>query len=84
MSEYSEAELAALETTFPGVTVYLCKFHQEQSWTHWVKDYNHSLSLSDAETLLTPLCACAWAPPGNDDVASPYKLALNDLKDLEV
>ena len=31
MSDYSEAELAALEIAFPGVRVYLCDFHWEQS-----------------------------------------------------
>ena len=31
MCDYSEAELAALEAVFPGVTVYLCDFHREQA-----------------------------------------------------
>ena len=31
MCDYSEAELAALEAVFPGVTVYLCDFHWEQA-----------------------------------------------------
>ena len=84
MSDYSEAELAALETAFPGVTVYLRDFHREQAWTRWVKDHKHGLSLSGAESLLTLLRTCAWAPPGDEDIASLYKLAANDLKDSEV
>lgn len=84
MSDYSEAELAALEIAFPGVRVYLCDFHREQSWTRWVKDHKHGLSHSEAESLLTLLRACAWAPPGDGDVASIYKLAVNDLKESEV
>ena len=36
MSDYSEAELAALEIAFPEVRVYLCDFHREQSWTRSV------------------------------------------------
>ena len=84
MSDYSEAELAALEIAFTGVRVYLCDFHQEQSWTRWVKDHKHGLSHSEAESLLTLLHACAWAPPGDGDVASIYKLAVNDLKESEV
>ena len=81
MSDYSEAELAA---AFPGVSVYLCDIHREQTWTCWVRDHKHGLSHSEAESLLTLLRTCAWAPPGDEDVASLYKLALNDLKDSEV
>ena len=84
MSDYSKAELAALETAFPGVRVYLCDFHREQSWTRWVENHKHDLSPSEAESLLTLLRACAWAPPGDDNVASIYNLAVNDLKDSEV
>ena len=38
MTDYSEAEIAALETSFPGVTVYLCVFHREQAWERWTRD----------------------------------------------
>ena len=27
MTDYSEAEIGALEASFPGTTVYLCNFH---------------------------------------------------------
>ena len=32
MTDYSEAEISALEASFPGVTVYLYDFHREQVW----------------------------------------------------
>ena len=35
--DYSEAKLLDLESSMPGVTVYLCDFHREQTWERWVK-----------------------------------------------
>ena len=35
--DYSEAELLDLESSMPGVKVYLCDFHREQTWERWVK-----------------------------------------------
>ena len=32
MCDYSEAEIMAMESTFPSTTVYICDFHREQSW----------------------------------------------------
>ena len=32
MSDYSEAELNAIEAVFPSTTVHLCDFHREQAW----------------------------------------------------
>ena len=85
MCDYSESELAALETAFPGVIVYLCDFHREQAWTRWVKDHKHGLSTSEADTLLTLLRACAWASPGEaGNVDALYQLAVNDLKRSDV
>ncbi len=62
MTDHSEAEIAALEASFLGTTVYLCDFHREQAWERWVKDRKHGLSTSDSEWLLDQLRACAWAP----------------------
>ncbi len=85
MSDYSEAELVALEEIFPATTVYLCDFHREQAWDCWARDHKHGLSQSEAEELLTFLRACAWAPPTDDaDPTSAYKLAVNDLKQSPV
>ena len=62
MTDYSEAEIAAIETCFPNVTVYLCDFHREQAWERWTRDSKHGLSALDSECLLDQLRACAWAP----------------------
>ena len=40
MTDYSEAEIGALEASFPGTTVYLCDFHREQAWEKWIHDKN--------------------------------------------
>ena len=73
MTDYSEAELVALEEVFPTTTVYLCDFHREQAWERWVKDHKHGLSQSEAEELLAFLRCCAWAPSlDGDDPTSAY------------
>ncbi len=36
MCDYSDAEILALESTFPTTTVYLCDFNREQAWERWV------------------------------------------------
>ena len=53
MTNYSETEIAALKTTFPGTTVYLCDFYREQAWERWIRERKHRLSTSDAEWLLS-------------------------------
>ena len=32
MTDFSEAEISALELCFPDVTLYQCDFHREQAW----------------------------------------------------
>ena len=64
MTDYSAAEQLALEEVFPGCTVYLCDFHQEQAWGQWVRSSRSGLSKSDQEVLLSDLRSLAWAPPG--------------------
>lgn len=85
MTDYSEAEIVALEEVFPSTSVYLCDFHREQSWDRWVRDRKHGLSLSEGEELLTFLRACAWAPPidSNNGIDS-YELAVKDLQQSAV
>lgn len=85
MTDYSEAEVAALEIVFPNTTIYLCDFHREQSWDRWVKDRKHGLTQAEAEELLALLRACAWAQPSSDDnLASGYELAVQNLKKSSV
>ena len=63
MSDYSEAELLAIEKCFPGTKVFLCDFHREQAWERWVKDHKHGLTKDEQEELLSLLRACANASP---------------------
>ena len=72
MTDHSDAEIAALESSFPATTVYLCDFHREQAWERWVREKKHALSTSDADSLLDHLRACAWAPSADPDEGLPY------------
>ena len=63
LCDYSEAEIGALEQAFPCV-VYLCDFHREQAWNRWIHESKRGLS--NSESLLSMLQACAWAPPGGE------------------
>ena len=49
MTDYSEAEIGAIETTFPSCKVYICDFHREQCWERWVKERKHGLTTNDAD-----------------------------------
>lgn len=83
MCDYSEAELLALEASFPSVKVFLCDFHREQAWERWAKNSKHGLSGEESETLLSLLRDCAGAPPC-DDGQHPedyhYQLAVDRLQ----
>ena len=85
MTDYSEAELMALENVFPNTTIYLCDFHRKQAWDHWIKDRKHGLNQLEGEELLALLRACAWAQPSSDgSFTSGYELAVDDLKKSSV
>ena len=88
MCDYSEAEIAAIETSFPGTVVYICDFHREQAWERWVKDHKHGLTSSDADVLLDLLRACAWAPsatPDEDGLKDRnFKVAVDNMKKSNV
>ena len=62
MTDYSEAELLAIEKCFVNTKVFLCDFHREQAWERWVKDHKHGLSKQEQEELLSLLRACANTP----------------------
>ena len=64
MTDYSEAEILAIESAFQNTKVYLCDFHREQSWDRWTKDHKHGLSKEDSQIILELLRICA---PSNDD-----------------
>ena len=85
LSDYSDAELGAIEQTFPHckVYLYLCDFHREQAWERWVRERKHGLSVSDGDVLLSLLRNCAWAPPARNGEVQPdhnYREAENILK----
>ena len=85
MTDYSEAELTAIETVFPDTKTYLCDFHCEQAWIRWCRDHKHGLTEAETDSLLDMLRACAWAPPANEpDPAQHYKEAVSQLKSSQV
>ena len=85
MSDYSEAELSAIEATFPSTKVYLCDFHREQAWVRWTKDHKHGLTPTEGEALLSLLRACARAPPAEKaDPGRLYRAEVSDLKSSSV
>ena len=63
MTDYSEAQMTGLTTSFPESTLYLCDFHREQAWTRWVRDLKHGLNTTESESLLEILRKMAYAPP---------------------
>ena len=84
MSDYSEAEILAIESAFPVTHVYLCNFHREQSWERWVKDHKHGLTKDEGDHLLDLLRNCANAPPPPAHESKQqdhyYQQALDNLK----
>ena len=62
ITDYSDAEMSAINKLFPQTQLYLCEFHREQAWERWVKDRKHGLSEIQAATLLDLLRDCANAP----------------------
>ena len=84
VSDYSEAEILAIESAFPGSHVYLCDFHCEQRWERWIKDHKHGLTKVGGESLLDLLRTCANAPPppahGGKQQDHYYQQALANLK----
>lgn len=89
MSDYSEAEILAIESAFPNTQVYLCDFHREQCWERWTKDHKHGLTKDESEILLDLLRTCAQAPPPSihDEEKQQdyhYNQALDSLKASQV
>lgn len=81
ITDYSDAEIAALEEVFHNVVVYICDFHREQAWTRWVHERKHGLSQYDADLLLEMLRDCAWAPSSEKDGGDyHYQQALKTLR----
>lgn len=85
MTDYSDAEIAAIEQAFANCKTYLCDFHREQCWERWVKDRKHGLSQQDGECLLMLLRKCAHAQPDNNiPFGHNYRKQVNILKESHV
>lgn len=83
MTDYSEAEMLAIESSFPGIKINICDFHREQAWERWVKDHHHNLDQSQAEQLLDLLrnCARVSSPPNESlPIDHFFQLAVSNLK----
>ena len=61
MCDFSEAEINALESLFPGISVMICDFHREQAWERWTKKSQNGLSHDQREELLACLRGVAFA-----------------------
>ena len=85
MTDYSEAELLAIEQISPNVRSYLCDFHREQAWLRWCKDKKHGLEDDTAAILLDHLRKLAYAPTcreGNEAFDKYYREAEAKLQQL--
>ena len=82
LCDYSEAEIIAIEHSFPTTSVFLCDFHREQAWTRCVNTSHNGLSKVEAEDLLNLLRKCAWAPSSSNEAnqTDGYVKAVKDLK----
>ncbi|XP_071820563.1 uncharacterized protein [Apostichopus japonicus] len=52
MVDNCEAEINALENTFPDCKVILCDFHREQAWIRWLRASKHGLLGASDDILL--------------------------------
>ena len=51
MVDFDTGEILSLETIFPGITVFLCDFHREQSWGRWTSKRSHDVYNIKADVL---------------------------------
>ena len=87
MVDYSEAEIEAIQRTFPACKIYLCGFHREQAWERWAKDKKHGLSSEDGSILLNLLRDVAQSPSPTDSdqpLDINYHLNVQTLMESEV
>ena len=88
MLDYSEAEISAVEQTFPATKPYLCDFHREQSWERWIKNHHNGVTPDDQDKILELLRSCAWAPSPDPSEKLPlddnYQKAVRNLKESDI
>ena len=86
MTDHSNAEIGANESTFPNCKVFLCDFHREQAWECWIKERKHCLSNEYGSLLLGLLRECMDTPPDftAHDTDHKYHEAVETLKKSQV
>lgn len=88
LTDYSDAEMGAVEQVFKATQLYLCDFHREQAWERWVKESSHGLTEDEASNLLELLRNCANAPPNRAVPEQPvdcyFKNEMKRLKESQV
>ena len=88
LTDYSDAEIGAINKLFPMTQVYMCEFHREQAWERWVKDKKHGLTSDQAYVVLDKLRDCANVPPNYSDsdksVDCHYLTAVENLKETKI
>jgi transposase-like protein len=52
MTDDSDAERAALSSTFPSSTLILCQFHVQQAMWRWLWDSNHHVAKEERRLLM--------------------------------
>lgn len=51
MTDFSEAEIKAIEDVFVNTETFLCDFHKEQSWDRWVSNKDHGVHMEKRKIL---------------------------------
>ncbi|XP_063236153.1 uncharacterized protein LOC134538662 [Bacillus rossius redtenbacheri] len=78
MTDFSEAEISAIENTFPDSTVYLCAFHREQAWQRWLRKTENSVS-GDPQDILN-----LWRNVANSSTKEQFHIQVNSLKNSDI
>ncbi|XP_067928258.1 uncharacterized protein [Watersipora subatra] len=83
MTDCSQAEINALETSFPDTTVYLCDFHREQAWDRNLKKYVKNPD--DKSMILTLLHKLAYSRSVDEfhEQKEDLNFALEKFKDFK-
>lgn len=51
MTDFSEAEIKAIEDVFVSTETFLCDFHKEQSWDRWLSNKDHGVYMEKKKIL---------------------------------
>ena len=78
MTDYSEAEISALEAVFPGIIVYICEFHREQAWGRWVMKAENGLNKPEQDEFMSHMRSIAHSHTW-EDLCKRIKELKNDV-----